>query len=275
MHMQQNVPLLHTDTPCYRYKNMAKLNISQSARAVGVARITIQRYMAKGKLHWEANGAGKKVIDTAELLRVFGELKSDGDTPNTMKQRSGKIQQDTPEKVLLLEEKVTSLEERITELKQDKEDLKRDKGLFQVRETELIDIIKHQTRLLPVPQPQEPTLLPQEAVNQPNAISEPKSSTVDNDSQPDNEADQKKENKTKNVSKNIPKPKKKRGDDEQIGETTPKRSNQTPKNKQGKKPTAKTKDKPRAEIVNYSEREPETKENRQPKKPSRWKRFWG
>jgi len=100
----------------------------------------------------------------------------------------------------------------------------------------------------------------------------PKSSTTVKDSQPDNEADQKKVNKTKNVSKNIPKPKRKRGDDEQIGETIPKKPNQTPQNKQGKKPT-KTKDKLRTEIVNYNERQPETKENRQPKKFS-FRKWW-
>ena len=151
---------------------MPKLNISQAARATGRARITIQRYMKKGTLAWGANGAGKKLIDAAELIRVFGELKSNGDTPDAMQQGSGKPQQDTPGKVLLLQEKVTLLEERVEELKKDREDSGRDKEFFRARETQLLDIIKHQTRLLAAPEPQKPTPPPQEAVNQPNAISE-------------------------------------------------------------------------------------------------------
>ena len=172
MYMQQSAPLLRADTPCYREKNMAKLNVSQAARAAGVARITIQRYIKKGKLTCDTNGAGNKLIDPAELIRVFGDLKSDGDTPDAMQQESGKLQQDTPGQVQVLQEKVLLLEGQIDDLKKDKEDWKRDKGLFQARETDLLDIIKHQTRLLDVPEPQKPTHTSQEAVNQPDAISE-------------------------------------------------------------------------------------------------------
>ena len=55
---------------------MPKLSISESARRAGVARSTLYEYYIKpGKISVEVDGRGNKVIDVAELLRVFGELK--------------------------------------------------------------------------------------------------------------------------------------------------------------------------------------------------------
>lgn len=54
---------------------MAKLNISQAAKASGKSRSTIQRHIKSGKLSVSRDTAGNIEIDTAELLRVFGELK--------------------------------------------------------------------------------------------------------------------------------------------------------------------------------------------------------
>ena len=53
---------------------MAKLNISQAARATEKSRSTIQRYIKSGKLNVHKNAAGETKVDTAELIRVFGEL---------------------------------------------------------------------------------------------------------------------------------------------------------------------------------------------------------
>lgn len=54
---------------------MAKLNISQAAKASGKSRSTIQRHIKSGKLSVSQDATGNIEIDTAELLRVFGELK--------------------------------------------------------------------------------------------------------------------------------------------------------------------------------------------------------
>lgn len=59
---------------------MAKLNISQAAKASGKSRSTIQRHIKNGKLSTSQGAAGNIEVDTAELLRVFGELKQN-DTP--------------------------------------------------------------------------------------------------------------------------------------------------------------------------------------------------
>ena len=56
---------------------MAFLNISASARAAGKDRNTIKRYLSDGRLSSTKDASGKVVIDTAELMRVFGELKAE------------------------------------------------------------------------------------------------------------------------------------------------------------------------------------------------------
>lgn len=53
---------------------MACHSISEAASLAGVTRRTIYRYIKSGKLSASVTGDGKSIIDTSELLRVFGEL---------------------------------------------------------------------------------------------------------------------------------------------------------------------------------------------------------
>ncbi len=57
---------------------MAKLDIAKAARAVRKSRGTLYKYIKEGKLTCDVTEKGHKVIDSAELLRVFGELETDG-----------------------------------------------------------------------------------------------------------------------------------------------------------------------------------------------------
>lgn len=57
---------------------MALLSISAAARAAGKDRGTIQRYIKDGRLSVSKDAADRPQIDTAELMRVFGALKTDG-----------------------------------------------------------------------------------------------------------------------------------------------------------------------------------------------------
>lgn len=59
---------------------MALLSISASARASGKDRNTIKRYLKDGRLSSSKDASGNTVIDPAELIRVFGNLVSDGTT---------------------------------------------------------------------------------------------------------------------------------------------------------------------------------------------------
>ena len=56
---------------------MAKVSISEAARLVKVSRPTIYKMINSGKLSYTSvvkHGKGIKVIDTSELIRVFGSL---------------------------------------------------------------------------------------------------------------------------------------------------------------------------------------------------------
>ena len=64
---------------------MAKVSISEAARLVEVSRPTIYKMLNTGKLSYTTivkQGRESKVVDTSELIRVFGSLKGDvNDTP--------------------------------------------------------------------------------------------------------------------------------------------------------------------------------------------------
>lgn len=57
--------------------NMAKLNLSQAAKIVGRNRTTLWRHINNGKLSIERDRDGNPLVDTSELLRVYGEMKLD------------------------------------------------------------------------------------------------------------------------------------------------------------------------------------------------------
>lgn len=53
---------------------MAQLNITQAAVAVNISKRTMQRKIKAGEVSYRTNANGHKLIDTSELMRVFGEL---------------------------------------------------------------------------------------------------------------------------------------------------------------------------------------------------------
>jgi len=56
-----------------------QLRMMQAVRATGVAKSTIQRAIRQGRLTATVADDGGKLIDTAELKRVFGPLRSQGE----------------------------------------------------------------------------------------------------------------------------------------------------------------------------------------------------
>lgn len=57
---------------------MPLLSISAAARVVNRSRGTIQNYLKAGKISSVIDESGNPKIDTSELIRVFGELLTDG-----------------------------------------------------------------------------------------------------------------------------------------------------------------------------------------------------
>lgn len=93
---------------------MAKLNLSQAAKAVGKNRTTIWRHINTGKLSSERNNDGNPVVDTSELLRVYGEIINFATDTEERKQH-----QATPS----YEELVSKIKELIKEQKEMRDEL--------------------------------------------------------------------------------------------------------------------------------------------------------
>ncbi len=55
---------------------MALVDLTTAARLAGVSRQTLYRRMADGTISWELEKDGRRCLDTAEILRVFGSLNS-------------------------------------------------------------------------------------------------------------------------------------------------------------------------------------------------------
>ncbi len=70
---------------------MAVISISEAARTWRIARSTLQRALQEGKLSATTRADGSKGIDTAELIRVFGEA------PGALQERgSSEVERATP-----------------------------------------------------------------------------------------------------------------------------------------------------------------------------------
>jgi hypothetical protein len=62
---------------------MALVNISEAAKLAGISRTHLyKKYLASGILSKTTDEQGSSVIDTAEILRVFGKLHGDNTVTN-------------------------------------------------------------------------------------------------------------------------------------------------------------------------------------------------
>ncbi len=129
---------------------MAKLTITQSAKAAGIGRATLYRHIKEGKLSCEIDRKGQKIIDTAELIRVYGEIRDTEISHENLKRHETEQSEtnETLDKTGVLQQKVEYLEEQVKELRKDKEDLQKDKEASRKREEGFLDVIKKQQALL-------------------------------------------------------------------------------------------------------------------------------
>ena len=78
---------------------MSKVSISKAAKLAGISRTAFYKsYINKGLISVSRDEAGKKCIDTSEILRVFGKLKDDNKS----------LQVDTPENTSETEQVTTN-----------------------------------------------------------------------------------------------------------------------------------------------------------------------
>ena len=122
---------------------MAKLTAAQALKLLDVSKATLYRDMNGGKVSYEIDKKGRKVIDTAELARVYGELKNP-ETKETVSQNGSKKRHETDETVSLLKEKIVSLEAQIETAKELENELRQDKQELR----EMLKIEQQKTKLM-------------------------------------------------------------------------------------------------------------------------------
>lgn len=128
---------------------MAFVSITEAIRLSGVSRATFyKKYLKEGKISTSGDAKGRKRIDTAELIRVFGKLAGDDQTiqvDNTKNDQEYSIRQ----KYTALEQQVRQLEKELKqaisrgeELQKDKEALREDNKWHQSEISKLTDTVK-------------------------------------------------------------------------------------------------------------------------------------
>ncbi|HHF9085632.1 TPA: helix-turn-helix domain-containing protein [Escherichia coli] len=90
---------------------MASHSVTEAAKLAGVTRRTIYRHIKAGKLSASVTGGDNTVIETSELLRVYGVLSQ----PEPEKVSTGS-QENQPEYVTLLLAEMSQLREQISSL---------------------------------------------------------------------------------------------------------------------------------------------------------------
>ena len=120
---------------------MAKLNITQALKIADVSKPTLYRHLNQGKISYETDEKGRKVIDTAELERVYGQLKSP-ETDDTVSRNGSIKRSETDDTIPILKQHIALLETQLQEGKQREERLHREKDrlltLVEQQQTQLL-----------------------------------------------------------------------------------------------------------------------------------------
>ncbi len=134
------------------HQHMPTFNISAAARAVGTSRASIQRAIKSGRLSAATNEQDERVIDLAELLRVFGPLKH-GEQANMDASMDGG-QRDTPSMAVHEQGLVEALREHLDDAREQlrlaQEEKRHLLSMLEVEQAARRDL---ETKLLPAPAP--------------------------------------------------------------------------------------------------------------------------
>jgi hypothetical protein len=114
---------------------MAKLSISGAAKAWGVSRQTIYNRINEGVLSIEKDASENTLIDTTEMLRVFGEPGAAADAAETVQALSNGKASDTLRQQIQIETlKRTAAEERAAMLETQLANLQRQVERLEARD---------------------------------------------------------------------------------------------------------------------------------------------
>ena len=95
---------------------MSKITFSEAVKIIPVSDSTLRRHMRSGKVSSEKDRRGRNLFDTAELARVYVNLKINGNPPLSSEpvKDSQMTDNDTPTKIVaLLESQNTDLKAQL------------------------------------------------------------------------------------------------------------------------------------------------------------------
>lgn len=106
---------------------MAKVGQQRAAELTGVSKSTVQRAMKAGKLSYEIDKAGRRVIDVSELERVFGLAPQGAAAPaasveSELEKAAGMIEAERMKmRIRMLEDQLETSREQIEDLKEQRD----------------------------------------------------------------------------------------------------------------------------------------------------------
>lgn len=144
---------------------MAKHSITEAAKLTGKARSTLHRHLKEGKLSKELDADGQPVIDTAELVRVYGPLLSqDSRTDDAIGQQATVPENSVLQAKIeaLLEAQIAQLrkerDEQIEQLRADLDDARKERDNWKTQAQQLSALLSDQRPIAapaPVPEQQQ------------------------------------------------------------------------------------------------------------------------
>ncbi len=120
---------------------MAKVGAQRAADLTGRSKSTVQRAMNSGKLSFEVDANGRRLIDASELDRVFGLLPQNGgasspaaeNTPQAELQRAADMLE-----IERLKMRVRALEEQLEMTREQLEDMRGQRDLWQKQSQQIL-----------------------------------------------------------------------------------------------------------------------------------------
>ena len=108
--------------------------MTQAAQKAGISRSTLYRAIRTGRISVVSLPTGRRGVDMAELIRVFGPLQ-----PDTVQ----KEQDRTPSDIAVLRERCASLQREVEWLRADLADAKNERNrLLRLLETRLLQLFQ-------------------------------------------------------------------------------------------------------------------------------------
>ncbi len=120
---------------------MAKVGAQRAAELTGRSKSTVQRAMNSGKLSFEIDGNGRRLIDVSELDRVFGMLPQGTETGSASSEGNSQSELQRAADMLEIERlkmRVRALEEQLDLVREQYEDMRGQRDLWQKQSQQIL-----------------------------------------------------------------------------------------------------------------------------------------